>query len=84
MSEAFKITLIGIGALWLFWAVSCLRTWQWGTYNPIEARAKAVFTAGLSLTLLACWLHWGVALGVLVLSFAGYFWAKRFFAGHHF
>ena len=49
------------------------------TFDPVEAKAKAVFSVYFVLLVPAFWVHWIVGCFALLSSFIMYFWAKSYF-----
>ncbi len=71
--------MLWIGIFWFIWAGGCYRAMQWGHFDPVEAKSKAILTANFSLGLLAFWIHWTVAIALFANGFVMYFWAQSFF-----
>jgi hypothetical protein len=62
---------------WLMFFGGCFRAIQWRTYSPVEARAKLVFTALISVAWFGLCVHWSIAVVLFVAAFPAYFGVKR-------
>jgi hypothetical protein len=77
--ELLNLLFLYAGGLWLFYFASIYSTDDRGVFSRTEAKAKAVFTAFLSLGVLAFAIHWAPAATLFVLAFVAYFVAKKHF-----